>query len=348
MAEADLKKGLTNPLPVDLTDDCTRLLGQLCYTGSPIDPRSIRALSALIDSVDVSDRCTRSIGQLCFGGIPIDPRAIRALAFLTDKVDVSGSSVNTTDYPINAALRAIPGIETFYKLGASMTIPSSTFILLSNLTSATRVSNFPPISQQMQIVSTNVNDTAAGTGAQQVTIDYLTEPSSIFGFRRFSEEVLLNGVAPVNTIATNINRIERFRVSRVGSGAVAAGDINLQSVGGATIFELIPTGENINRTAVHFVPNMYMSIVTDILFGTTTAGGVRFSFTDTPLNIAGNAVRNGLEEVTLTSSGIGKAINTPFYMKNDQNKRLSFAITVRGLAATQQGSGSLIAIDIPL
>ncbi len=247
-----------------------------------------------------------------------------------------------------AALKAIPGIETFSVLGSNNVIPSSTFMILSNLTSATRVSNFPPISQQMQVVSTSANDTAAGTGARQVTIDYLTEPSSIFGFKRFSEEVLLNGVAPVNTIATNISRIEKFRVSKVGTTAVAQGDISLQSVGGVTTYELIPTGENINRTAVHFVPNRYMSIVTDVMFGTTTAGGVRFSFTNVPLDSVGNTVRNGLEEITLTSSGIGKALNTPFFMKNDQNKRLSFAVTVRGLAANQQGSGSFIAIDIPL
>jgi len=54
MAEADLKKGLTNPLPADLTDKCTRLIGQICYANSPIDPRAIRALQFLTDSINVS------------------------------------------------------------------------------------------------------------------------------------------------------------------------------------------------------------------------------------------------------------------------------------------------------
>ncbi len=104
MAEADLKKagGITGA--IDISDRCTRLLGQLCVAGGPIDPRAIRALAFLTDSVDVSgslidvsDRCARLLGQLCFGGVPIDPRQIRALAFLTDSVDVSGSSVDVTD-----------------------------------------------------------------------------------------------------------------------------------------------------------------------------------------------------------------------------------------------------------
>lgn len=260
----------------------------------------------------------------------------------------SQSSTLLQNFYLNAVIGKVPGAEIFYKLGESTQIPSSTFIILSNLTSAARPSNFPAVSQQMQVVSTSANDTAAGTGAQQVIIDYLTEPASIFGFKRFSETVTLNGIGVVNTIATNIHRIERFRVSRTGDTGVSQGSINLQSVGGATIFELIPAGENINRTAVHFVPNGYMSIVTDILIGTTTAAGVRFSFTNVPTDSAGNTVRNGLEEISLASGGIGKSLNTPFFMKNDQNKRLSFAFTVRGKAANQQGSASFIAIDIPL
>jgi hypothetical protein len=102
MAEASLKKGLATPVPVDLTDDCARLLGQICAGAGPIDPRVIRALNFLTDSIDVSgssiditDRCARLLGQLCSGGIAIDPRQIRNLVFATDKVDVSGSSVTT-------------------------------------------------------------------------------------------------------------------------------------------------------------------------------------------------------------------------------------------------------------
>lgn len=367
MAEASLKKGLSTPVPVDLTDDCSRLLGQICAGAGPIDPRVIRALTFLTDSVnvtgsavDVTDRCARLLGQTCVGGVPIDPRDRNwDLNFLTDQVDISGSSVGissplylgnvqTIDFNNLAALQHIAGVETYSILGSSVVIPSSTFMLLSNMTSATRVSNFPPVAQQMQVVSTSANDTAAGTGAQQVEINYLTDPASPSLFTRFKEIVTLNGVGAVNTVATGISRIEHIRVSRVGTAGVAAGDISLQSVGGATTFEMIPAGENINRTCVHFVPNGYMSIVTDLLVGTTTEAGVRFSFTDTPQDVAGNIVRNGLEEIALTSGGITRASRTPFFMSNSVNKRMSFAVAVRGLASSQQGSGSFLAIDIPL
>lgn len=256
--------------------------------------------------------------------------------------------VETIDFNNIAALQMLPGAQIFSTIGSSIVIPSSTFMLLSNLTSSIRVSNFPTVAQQMQVVSTSANDTGAGTGVQQVEIDYLTDPASATLFTRFTEIVTLNGVTPVNTAATGISRIEHMRASRVGSASVAQGDISLQSVGGATTFELMPAGENINRTCVHFVPNGYMCVVTDILVGTTTAAGVRFSFTDVLSDPVGNIVRVGLEEISLSGSGIGKSIRTPFFMSNPNNKRLSFAITVRGQASNQQGSGSFNAIDIPL
>lgn len=258
------------------------------------------------------------------------------------------NTLQTIDYPTLVALGLISGHKAFYKIGFSAVIPSTTFMILSNVTSASFISNFPSVAQQMQLVSTSVNDTAAGTGAQQITIDYLTSPTSATRFTRFSEVVTLNGTIPVDTIATNIDRIERVHVSRVGTGSVSAGDISLQSVGGATTFEKISAGENVARTAVHFVPNGYMSIITDISVGSTTSGGTRFSFTDVELNAAEDAVRVGLLESAFSAASSNINFNTPIVLKNDKNKRISFAITVRGLASNQSGTGSFVAIDILL
>ncbi len=257
-------------------------------------------------------------------------------------------TVQVIDFQTLAALEKITGAQTWYNLGSSDVIPSTTFMLLSNVTSSSFISNLPPVPQQLQVVSSLANDAAAGTGAQQVIIEYLTDPASATKFTRFSETVTLNGINPVNTVATNISRIERVRVSRTGSGSVAAGDISIQSVGGATTFEKIAAGENITRTAIHFVPYGYRCIITDVLFGTTTAGGVRFAFTTAELDAAGDAVRIGQEEISISSGGATIPYRTPISLKNDQNKRISFAVAVRGLASNQHGSASFAAIDVPL
>lgn len=290
-----------------------------------------------IPGVDVTDRATRLIG---------------IVTSITNPVDISDRTTRQVGiiypYPLATVLGLIPGNQAFYKLGSSNVIPSTTFMILSNITSSTLISNFPTVPQQMRVISSSINDTAAGTGTQQVTIDYLTEPTSPTLFTRFSEIVTLNGTTPVNTIATNISRIERFRVSRVGIGSVSAGNISLQSVGGASTFERIDAGENINRTCVHFVPNGYQSIITDIKLGTVTDGGVRFSTTIVESDPFGNLVRIGQEEIGISSGATTQSLNTPIFITNPNNRRLSFAITVRGIASNQAGQASFAAIDIPL
>lgn len=258
------------------------------------------------------------------------------------------NAVQVIDFQTLAAMGKITGAQVWDKIGASDIIPTSSFMILSNVTSSLFISNFPPTPQQLRVVSTSANDASAGTGAQQVTIDYLTDPASPTLFTRFSEIVTLNGTTPVNTVATNISRIERVRVSRVGSTSVAQGDISIQSVGGATTFEKIVAGENVSRTAVHFVPNGYISIITDLLFGTTTSGGTRFAFTTVEQDPSGNLVRIGELENALSGSTSTIPFKTPIVLKNNSNKRLSFAVTVRGIASNQQGSASFIAIDVPI
>jgi len=89
-------------------------------------------------AIDVSDRCSRLLGELCFAGGPIDPRAIRALAFLTDSVDVSGSSVSITGTPaVDVSDRAarLLGI-TYGSQGQQILQRAATFDLEVQLRSA--------------------------------------------------------------------------------------------------------------------------------------------------------------------------------------------------------------------
>lgn len=112
---------------------------------------------------------------------------------------------------------------------------------------------------QRSIRSTNVNDTALGTGARQVAITYMDSACTA----RFTEVVTLNGLTPVNTVATNIRYIESIVVTSVGSGGYNAGTIELYTGinGTGTVFGSIGlgavvTGRGDNQTfwAHHYVP----------------------------------------------------------------------------------------------
>ena len=108
---------------------------------------------------------------------------------------------------------------------------------------------FPAAAIQMQVVSASANDAAAGTGVRTVKIYYLDN-----SYAEQTETVTLNGTTPVNTVTTNILRVNQLHAVTVGSGGVAAGNISLQSVGGATNYSRINAGVNYARQCIYTVP----------------------------------------------------------------------------------------------
>lgn len=239
-----------------------------------------------------------------------------------------------------------PGSMAGHRVGVNNNIPSSTFILLSNVTSAASPINFPAAAQQMQVVSTSASDTAAGTGAQQVEITYLTTPAA--GFQKKTEIVTLNGATPVLTVNTDIFRIDRFRVSRVGSGLFAVGNVKLQSVGGATTFDQVDAGTNVFRTAIHYVPKGVRTVVTDITIGASTAGGVIFIFEVSESDASGNVVTLGQGQIEVANQGLPIQKKIPYTVDNPNGLLMFVAIVVKGRAANQSAGSSFDFVDIPL
>lgn len=252
------------------------------------------------------------------------------------------------EFYINVPLNLIPGAVRDSKVGSNDNIPSSTFILLSNVTSAAFPINFPASPIQMQVVSSSASDTGAGIGAQQVTIRYLRSPTSIFGFTENTEIVTLNGVTPVNTVNTDIYRINEFIVSRVGTGLFSAGNISLQSVGGATTFERIDAGTNRHRTAIHFVPNKFQCLLVSSIIGCSTAGGTIFILEETREDLSGNVVTSGSVQTELSNNTVFNGFPSPFVIQNPNNKEKFFAIVVKGRASNQTASATFSYIELPM
>lgn len=108
---------------------------------------------------------------------------------------------------------------------------------------------FPTVAQQMTIISTSANDTLAGTGIQKVMIHYLDANYAVQ-----TETVNMNGLAAVNTVATNILRINSVHAVQVGTGGAAAGNIALTNTAQTITYAFINTGGNTARQAVYTVP----------------------------------------------------------------------------------------------
>ncbi len=184
--------------------------------------------------------------------------AIPSLLEIYSEEDDRAVAVNT-DFPVpvenvNAFLLEvakgnIPGHKVFAIAGRKDNIDNSVLDDISQVPGTTIVPN--PGGIQMEIVSSSPNDTAAGTGAQQVMIHYL-DPDGI----EQQEIVDTNGVTPVNTIAVDIDRIQWIHVNRLGAGAneTAQGNIDLRDTAGVTVFERIAAVGNQSLNAHYHVP----------------------------------------------------------------------------------------------
>ncbi len=108
---------------------------------------------------------------------------------------------------------------------------------------------FPTVGQQMRVVSTSASDTVAGTGIQKLYIHYLDT-----SYVPHIELVTLNGTTPVNTVATNILRINGIHATQVGANGYAVGSVSLTNLAGTVTYGIITVGNNTARQAVYTVP----------------------------------------------------------------------------------------------
>lgn len=172
---------------------------------------------------------------------------------------------------------------------------------------AIRATNYTPqgANAQRSVNSTSANDTAAGTGARTVTISYLTA-----AFELKSETVTLNGVAAVNTVATDIAYIERITVATVGSGGGNAGTVQVWTglAGAGTVWGSIAASDNQTFWAHHYVPSGVSCYLLSVYGGATVVAG------QVNVNRVGNPSVSGLPQLQIGPSIVHAAANSsPFY-----------------------------------
>lgn len=131
---------------------------------------------------------------------------------------------------------------------------------------------FPATAIQMRVVSTSANDTAAGTGARTVHIHYLDT-----NYLEGVEVVTLNGTTPVNTVATNILRINGFHVTTAGSLGSSAGSISLQDTVGGVTYAFILATFNTAQQAIYTVPAGRTGYISHWQVSSGTATGTHFT-----------------------------------------------------------------------
>jgi len=133
---------------------------------------------------------------------------------------------------------------------------------------------WPAAAQQMEVVG-GAQDTAAGTGIQQVQIYYLTS-----AFVEKSVILTMAGAVAVPTVVADIYRVQTIHAYRFGGNYVAAANILLRTLGGGVTYGQISQGNTRSRDCRWTVPagkRVYVSSVT-VSTG-SAAGGKNVLFT---------------------------------------------------------------------
>lgn len=127
----------------------------------------------------------------------------------------------------------------------------------------------PDAGQQMALVSTSANDTAAGIGVRTVDIHYIDSSGD-----QQTELVTMNGVTPVNTVATNIRFVQEIHAITTGSNLLAVGTISIATSGTpANIYTQIQPGTNQSLNTARMVPTGKTLIITSYHASTGGAAG---------------------------------------------------------------------------
>jgi hypothetical protein len=185
--------------------------------------------------------------------------------------------------------------------------------------------------QRLELVSTGAQDTAAGTGIQQVRLSYLDT-----SYVARTETITMAGAVAVPTVAANIIRINAIRAARVGGNYVAAGNIDVRTLGGGgSIYSRIMTGQTRGRNSTYTVPSGLVLYVTSIVFSCgSSAGGktvlftTRATYNDNPPALLGPNFFMPFHEIQLRDSA-----TSYFYRQLEIPTRLPATVDIRVSAA---------------
>lgn len=133
----------------------------------------------------------------------------------------------------------------------------------------------------LEVVSTSVNDTAAGSGMQAIVITGLDQ-----NYNQISTTVNLNGTTAVS-LPIQFLRINSARGTMVTPNAgvtqFSAGTVSIRDAGGGTVRGILPAGEGVLSQTLYTVPAGYTLVIHSIELQITTSAGGTLRGTDAVL-----------------------------------------------------------------
>lgn len=185
--------------------------------------------------------------------------------------DGEGLRVVSQNYLDAVAEGDITGHTVWSKIGFRSASTSGVEVTIAPFLSTTDYI-WPATPQHMHVLSSSTNDAAAGTGARTITLYYLDG-----SYVEKSEVVTMNGTNVVETVASDIFRIQNIRVRTVGSLNATAGAISIQNHAGTTTHGYISAGRTRARQAFWTIPAGKTLYVTELAFSASNMSTAKYA-----------------------------------------------------------------------
>lgn len=154
-----------------------------------------------------------------------------------------------TDFYLRIAKGEMSGFKNYNIFGYKQGISTTVLDDVSQIPATTVIPT--PDGIQLRAVSSSANDIAVtGSGIRTLELYFLDT-----NYNMQSETITMNGLTPVNTVATNIQRVLWIHTYTAGAGGVAAGNISLTNIAGTVTYEYIVAGGNRSLSSHFTVPD---------------------------------------------------------------------------------------------
>jgi len=161
-----------------------------------------------------------------------------------ENVIINDGQLLSSDFFTQVALGNVPGYSTI-NVQATNSSVGTTF---EDLSDQGGITDFPTAAESWELVSSNANDTALGTGVRTVAVNYLDD-----SYVQQSQVVTMNGTTPVALTGTAF-RTNNIIAITAGSNKTNLGIITLRVAGGGATRLLMNVGNSRSFSSFLSIP----------------------------------------------------------------------------------------------
>ena len=144
----------------------------------------------------------------------------------------------------------------------------------------------PATNYQMYLQSTDAQDSAGGTGVEEITVEYL---SSDIGAMK-TVKVIPTGLTQVTLSVADIWRVHKMYAN---DGHGAAGEITLTNIGETEVYGTIDQYDTFMKRCIFYVAQNMRVVVTQAIVSASTSAGVAFTIFATQEDASGDTITRG-------------------------------------------------------